>query len=202
MMLDAVLASGNPGKFKEMQELFRKQFRLISMSEFNLDPAEETGTTFEENALIKARAAAAQCGLPALSDDSGLEVDALNGAPGVFSARYAGRNADSSANIRKLLAELGSVAPPHRSARFRCVLALVTPGGERAPLIAHGVWEGSIAQRPQGSGGFGYDPVFLDRDSGKCAALMSRGEKGCISHRGAAARKLRTLVEIGRNAAG
>lgn len=175
---------------------------MIAMSELNLDPAEETGATFEENALIKARAAAAQCGLPALSDDSGLEVDALNGAPGVFSARYAGRNADSSANIHKLLGELGGVAPPHRSARFRCVLTLVMPDEEHAPLIAHGVWEGSIAQRPQGSGGFGYDPVFLDRDSGQCAALMSRGEKGCISHRGAAARKLRALVDAGRNAAG
>lgn len=199
-MLTAVLASGNSGKLKELKELFRGRLRLLAMSELNLDPAEETGATFEENALIKARAAVAQCGLPALGDDSGLEVDALGGAPGVFSARYAGRNADSGANVRKLLAELGGVSAPHRSARFRCVLALAGPGGEDAPLIAHGVWEGSIAQRPQGSGGFGYDPVFLDQGSGKCAALMSREEKGRISHRGAAARQLRALAETGRNA--
>ena len=195
----AVLASGNPGKLRELQALFAEQLLLIAMDELNLEAAEETGATFEENALIKARAAAAQSGLPALSDDSGLEVDALGGAPGVFSARYAGSNADSRANIRKLLAELSDVDPAQRSARFRCVLALVAPGEEVSALSAHGVWEGSIALSPQGGGGFGYDPVFVDRASGKCAALMSGEEKGRISHRGAAARKLRALIEGGRH---
>lgn len=194
---NAVLASGNPGKLRELQELFRGQLHLTAMSELGLEGAEEIGATFEENALIKARAVAAQSGRPALSDDSGLEVDALGGAPGVHSSRYAGEGANSGANIRKLLTELEGVEAEGRTARFRCVLVLATPGDGSPPLIAHGVWEGRVAQLPEGSGGFGYDPVFLDGQTGKCAALMSREEKGRSSHRGSAARKLRALIDAG-----
>ena len=191
---EAVLASGNPGKLRELQELLSGHLQLISMRELGLRAAEETGSTFEENALIKARAAAAQSGLPALSDDSGLEVDALGGAPGLFSSRYAGAGASARANIEKLLAELKGVAAEQRSARFRCVLALVMPGDDPPPLIVDGIWEGRIAERPRGRGGFGYDPVFVDGRSGKCAALMSSAEKGRTSHRGSAARQLRRLL--------
>lgn len=191
---EAVLASGNPGKLRELQELLSGRLHLISMRELGLRAAEETGSTFEENALLKARAAAAQSGLAALSDDSGLEVDALGGAPGVFSSRYAGAGASARANIEKLLAELKGVAEKDRSARFRCVLALLMPGDDPPALIVDGVWEGRIAERPRGRGGFGYDPVFVDGRSGKCAALMSSAEKGLASHRGSAARQLRRLL--------
>ena len=191
----ALLASGNPGKLRELRELLRGRLRLIAMSELSLQAAEETGSSFEENALIKARAVVQQSGLPALSDDSGLEVDALGGAPGVYSSRYAGAGESAQANIDKLLAELKGVAAENRTARFRCVLALATPGDKPPPLIVHGVWEGRIAQRPEGRGGFGYDPVFLDGQSGKCAAEMSSTEKGQRSHRGSAARRLRRLLD-------
>lgn len=190
----AVLATGNPGKLRELQRLLGKRLRLTAMSDLGLEPAEETGATFEENALIKARAAARQSGLAALSDDSGLEVDALGGAPGVFSARYAGPRAGARENIGKLLAAMQGVAEEERTARFRCVLVLAMPNDDPPPLIARGVWEGSIARRPGGSGGFGYDPVFLDGTSGKCAALMSGAEKERLSHRGRAARQLQRLL--------
>ena len=191
----AVLASGNPGKLRELQRLLGGRLRLTAMSDLGLEPAEETGATFEENALLKARAAAQQSGLAALSDDSGLEVDALGGAPGVYSARYAGPRAGARANITKLLAAMQGVAEEDRTARFRCVLVLAMPKDGPPPLIVRGVWEGSIAQRPTGSGGFGYDPVFLDGASGKCAALMSVAEKERRSHRGRAARQLQRLLD-------
>lgn len=191
----AVLATGNPGKLRELAGLLEGQLRLIGMQELGLEAAEETGSTFEENALLKARAAAEQSGLPALSDDSGLEVDALGGEPGVHSARYAGAGANTEANIRKLLSSLEGVPAAGRTARFRCVLVLVAPGDGPAPLIAGGVWEGRIAERAQGLGGFGYDPVFVDGQTGRCAAAMSAEEKGRRSHRGQAARKLVRLLE-------
>ncbi len=194
--LKAVLASGNRGKLRELEELLEGRIRLTAMSELGLVAAEETGKTFEENALLKARAVVEQSVLPALSDDSGLEVDALDGAPGVYSARFAGPAGDSLANNARLLAELKGVPPELRTARFRCVLVLAYPGDDPLPLIAQGVWEGQIAGRAQGSGGFGYDPVFLDRQSGKCAALMTRAEKGLKSHRGSAAQQLLQLVAI------
>ena len=190
----AVLASGNPGKLRELQELLGGQLRLTAMDDLRLRAAEETGSTFEENARIKACAVMRQSGLPALSDDSGLEVDALGGAPGVFSARYAGADGSARANIEKLLTELEGVGPENRTARFRCVLVLAMPGDDPPPLVVHGVWEGRIVDWPQGLGGFGYDPVFLDGHSGKCAALMSSEEKGLRSHRGSAARQLRRLL--------
>lgn len=190
----AVLASGNRGKLRELRELLGEQVRLIDMRELGLVAAEETGSSFEENARLKAFSAAGQSGLPALSDDSGLEVDALGGAPGIYSSRYAGDDGNARANIRKLLKDLEGVPAGNRTARFRCVLVLVTPDNEQAPLIAEGVWEGRIAARPEGHGGFGYDPVFLDERTGKCAALMSAAEKGQASHRGRAARELVRLL--------
>lgn len=189
-----VLASGNPGKLRELQALLKGHMRLIDMRRLGIEAAEETGSSFEENARLKACAAAEQSGLPALGDDSGLEVDALGGAPGVYSARYAGTEADAQANIRKLLRNLKGVPAENRTARFRCVLVLATTGNPNPPLVAEGAWEGRIAERPEGHGGFGYDPVFLDARSGKCAALMSAGEKGRRSHRGIAARELLRLL--------
>ncbi|MCY3940806.1 MAG: RdgB/HAM1 family non-canonical purine NTP pyrophosphatase [Gammaproteobacteria bacterium] len=194
-MRSAVLASGNPGKLRELRELLKEQIRLIDMRELGLAAAEETGSSFEENARLKAFAAAAQSGLPALSDDSGLEVDALGGAPGIYSARYAGDDGNARANIRKLLKDLEGVPAGNRTARFRCVLVLATPDSEHAPLVAEGVWEGRIAERAEGRRGFGYDPVFLDRRTGRCVALMSAAEKGLKSHRGLAARELVRLLE-------
>ena len=173
-----VLASGNVGKLRELRELLRKQIRLIDMRELGLVAAEETGSSFEENARLKAFAAAEQSGLPALSDDSGLEVDALGGAPGIYSSRYAGDDGNARSNIRKLLMDLEGVPAANRTARFRCVLVLAMPDRQPAPLIAEGVWEGRIAERAEGRRGFGYDPVFLDEGTGKCAALMSAEGKG------------------------
>ncbi len=190
----AVLATGNQGKLLELQELLKGRLRLIAMRELGLEAAEETGSSFEENARLKACAAAEQSGLPALSDDSGLEVDALQGAPGVYSSRYAGAEGNARANIRKLLSSLDGVPAENRTARLRCVLVLATPGKEPPPLIAEGVWEGRIAASAQGSRGFGYDPVFLDGRTGRCAALMSPAEKGRRSHRGQAARILARLL--------
>lgn len=190
----AVLASGNQGKLRELRALLKERMRLIDMRQLGLEAAEETGSSFEENARLKACAAAEQSGLPALSDDSGLEVDALDGAPGVYSSRYAGTEGNAQANIRRLLRELRGVSAENRTARFRCVLVLVTPGDRHPPLMAEGVWEGRIAESPEGHLGFGYDPVFLDASSGKCAALMSAGEKGRRSHRGIAARELLRLL--------
>ena len=189
-----VLATGNPGKLRELRKLLGGQLCLTGMGELGLEAAEETGSSFEENARLKACAAAEQSGLPALSDDSGLEVDALDGAPGVFSARYAGAGGDAQANILKLLRNLEGVPGRKRTARFRCVLVLAGPGDEHPPLIAEGVWEGRIAERQEGQRGFGYDPVFLDARTGKCAALMSAAEKGRRSHRGSAARELARLL--------
>ncbi len=196
----AVLASGNPGKLRELRQLLKEQVRLIHMRELGLAAAEETGSSFEENARLKAFAAAAQSGLPALSDDSGLEVDALGGAPGIYSSRYAGDDGNAQANIRKLLKNLEGVPAGKRAARFRCVLVLATPDIEQTPLVAEGVWEGRIAERAAGHRGFGYDPVFLDGSTGKCAALMSAAEKGRRSHRGLAARELLRL--LGRQGGG
>ena len=191
---EVVLASGNRDKLRELRDLLKGQVRLIDMRKLGLEAAEETGSSFEENARLKACAAAEQSGLPALSDDSGLEVDALDGAPGVYSSRYAGEEANPQANIRKLLRSLEGVPAENRTARFRCVLVLVAPGDQRSPLVAQGAWEGRIAERPEGHRGFGYDPVFLDARSGKCAATMSAEEKGRRSHRGLAARELVRLL--------
>lgn len=194
-----VVATGNAGKLVEIRHaLDVPGWSFLSPAELGgvvLD-VEETGATFEENALVKACAYAAAFGRAALADDSGLEVDALGGAPGVRSARYAGEPADDAANNARVLSELAAVAAPGRTARFRCAIALYDPEG--GTLVAHGTCEGALAQAPRGSGGFGYDPLFLPAAApGRTMAELSLAEKGAISHRGAALRALRGLLAGG-----
>jgi XTP/dITP diphosphohydrolase len=191
---EVVLASGNAGKVRELQALLGPEWRVRPQSEFGVPPVDETGDTFLANALLKARHAARFTGLPALADDSGLEVDALNGAPGVRSARYAGPGADDVANNTKLLAALAGIADARRSARFRCVLVWVDGPDDDAPLVAEGTWEGRILPAPRGRGGFGYDPLFLDPVSGLAAAEMDPPAKNARSHRGQALARLRSLL--------
>jgi XTP/dITP diphosphohydrolase len=186
-----VLATGNRGKLAEFQQLLGDSgFDVLPQSQFGIEPPEETGTSFEANALLKARYAAGLTGLPALADDSGLEVDALGGAPGVYSARYAGAGATDALNTAKLLAALAATAAPQRTARFRCVIAFVHSADDPAPLLAQGCWEGRILDAPRGAGGFGYDPVFLDANSALSAAELDPAAKHARSHRGAALREL------------
>ena len=186
-----VLASGNAGKLVELRELLAGAgHALHAQSEFGVDDAEETGLTFVENAILKARHAARATGLPALGDDSGLCVDALDGAPGLYSARYAGTHGDARANIAKLLDALSGTADEGRSANFHCVLALLRHADDPQPVIAEGRWRGRIARTQRGSGGFGYDPVFIDPEHGCTAAELDPALKNRISHR---ARALATL---------
>jgi XTP/dITP diphosphohydrolase len=188
------VATGNAGKLREFRALLAGlPFEVVGQAELGVVAPEETGTRFVDNALLKARHAAAVTGLEALADDSGLEVDALGGAPGVFSARYAGEAADDAANNAKLIAALATVPPPLRSARYRCVLVLLGPGPDAAPLIAEGVWEGSILTSPRGSGGFGYDPYFWLPELGASAAELDPALKNRLSHRGRAFAALRAL---------
>lgn len=189
-----VLASGNTGKLAELRELLGEGFDLHAQSEFGVTDAEETGLSFIENAILKARHAARVTGLPALGDDSGLCVDALHGAPGLYSARYAGRHGDSEANIDKLLRELDGVADTERRARFVCVLALVRHADEPMPLVAEGVWEGRILPARSGNGGFGYDPVFFSPAHGCSAAELPTEVKNRDSHRGLALAQLRARL--------
>lgn len=194
-----VVATGNEGKLVEIRHaLDVPGWVFLSPDELGgavLD-VEETGATFEENALIKARAYAAAFGVAALADDSGLEVDALGGAPGVRSARWAGEPADDDANNARILSDLAGVPQSRRTARFRCAVALFDPEG--GTLVAHGSCEGSLADTPRGTGGFGYDPLFLpDATPGRTMAELSLTEKGEISHRGAALRALRELLLAG-----
>lgn len=167
---------------------------LTPQSRFAINGAEESGSTFTENALIKARHASRLTGLPAIADDSGLEVDFLKGAPGIRSARYAGDGASDADNIARLLEELAEAGEGERGARFRCVAVFVRSADDPEPLIAKGVWEGQIGKVPIGTKGFGYDPVFWDVEAGSTAAQLSSVEKNSRSHRGAAARKLRDLI--------
>jgi XTP/dITP diphosphohydrolase len=190
-----VLATGNRGKLREIQALLGAGWELVPQSELGVRPAPETGTSFTENALLKARQAAAQSGLPAIADDSGLEVDALHGAPGVRTARYAGPGAGDAENVDKLLAEMAHVPAGRRTARFRCVVAYVRNAADPQPLIAEGFWEGSVALSPRGLGGFGYDPVFEDPASGHTAAELPPSIKNARSHRGQAVRRLRQMLE-------
>jgi XTP/dITP diphosphohydrolase len=189
-----VLASSNAGKLREFGDLLGGLgIELVAQSELGITDADETGLTFIENALIKARHASRASGLPALADDSGLCVDALGGAPGLYSARYAGPGADDSANVARLLQELANVPDERRAAHFICVLALLRHADDPDPLIATGRWEGLIARTPAGVGGFGYDPVFVDPTLGATAAELSRDAKARCSHRGTA---FAALLEI------
>ena len=190
-----VLASSNAGKLAELRDLLGDAFALHAQSEFDVADADESGLSFVENAILKARHAARATGLPALGDDSGLCVDALDGAPGLYSARYAGTHGNSSANIDKLLRELDGVEDPNRSARFVCVLALVRHANDPQPLIAEGVWEGSILHARHGSNGFGYDPVFFSPAHGCSAAELDALVKHRDSHRGMALARLKKRLE-------
>jgi XTP/dITP diphosphohydrolase len=189
-----VIASSNAGKLAELRDLLGDGFDLHAQSEFGIEDADETGLSFVENAILKARHAARATGLPALGDDSGLCVDALHGAPGLYSARYAGTHGDSEANIDKLLRELDGVDDANRGARFACVLALVRDANDPQPLIAEGIWEGRILRERRGGNGFGYDPVFLDPENGVSAAELDPGIKNAISHRGRALAILRERI--------
>jgi XTP/dITP diphosphohydrolase len=191
-----VLASGNPGKLAELRALLAGTgIEVVSQGELGIGDIEETGLSFVENALLKARHAARESGLPALADDSGLCVDALDGAPGLYSARYAEPGADAGRNIDKLLAALDGVPDERRGARFCCVLALLRHPHDPQPLIAEGVWEGRILHAPRGEGGFGYDPVFLDPSSGLSAAELDPARKHGLSHRGQALARLRGRLQ-------
>lgn len=192
---EIVLASGNAGKVRELQALLGPEWRVHPQSEFGVQSVPETGDTFLANALLKARHAALCTGLAALADDSGLEVDALGGEPGVRSARYAGPAADDAANNRKLLTALQGVPEAQRTARFRCVLVWVRGPDDEAPLVAEGTWEGRILSAPRGRAGFGYDPLFLDPDTGLAAAELEAAAKNARSHRGRALAGLRVALE-------
>ena len=192
-----VLASGNAGKLREFSELLGPSgFELVRQSEFGVTPPPETGTTFLENALIKARNAAQLSGLPAIADDSGIEVDALGGAPGVFSARFAGEDASDEANLAKLLAALEGLPPEKRTARYRCVIVFVDSALDARPLVGEGAWEGRIIAARRGTGGFGYDPSFVPVGETRTVAEMPAAEKNLQSHRGQPMRAF--LAQLGR----
>lgn len=179
-----VLATSNLGKVAEFQQLLAPySMQIVPQSEFDLPSIEETGLTFVENAILKARFAAAQTGLPAIADDSGLEVDALNGAPGIYSARYAGEHGNFVANCYKLLADLAAVSMEQRTARFQCVLVYLRHALDPAPLIAQGTWEGLILTELRGSKGFGYDPLFYVPSHNCSAAELEPNVKNQLSHR-------------------
>ncbi|KJZ02848.1 XTP/dITP diphosphatase [Pseudoalteromonas piscicida] len=184
-----VLATGNQGKVRELSAMLNQyDIEVLPQSDFNVPEVAETGTTFVENAIIKARHAAKISGLPAIADDSGLEVDALNGAPGVYSARYAGANADDQKNIDHLLAALGEQT--ERSARFWCVLVYMRHADDPTPIICQASWEGEITTTQQGREGFGYDPIFKVQGLDCTSAELTKEEKNAISHRGQALKQL------------
>ncbi|MBD8642195.1 RdgB/HAM1 family non-canonical purine NTP pyrophosphatase [Stenotrophomonas sp. CFBP 13724] len=187
-----VLASHNAGKLKEMQAMLAElPLQILSAADAGVGDVPETGLTFVENALIKARAACQASGLPALADDSGLIVDALGGAPGLYSARYAGSPTDDAANNAKLLADLHGVPADQRTARFFAVIVLLRHATDPQPLVCEGSWEGVILDAPRGSNGFGYNPVFLDPRHGLTAAEMEPALKNTLSHRALALQQLK-----------
>jgi XTP/dITP diphosphohydrolase len=190
-----VVASSNRGKLLEIREVLAGlELELVAQTELGIADADETASTFVENALLKARHAARASGLPALGDDSGICVDALNGAPALYSARYAGAHGDAGANIDRLLSALLDVPDPERSAHFYCVVVLLRSADDPAPLIAEGRWDGRILHAPRGSGGFGYDPVFFDPLLETGAAELDPRIKNQVSHRGQALARLRDLL--------
>ena len=190
-MQKTVLATGNAGKVAELAGLLADfGLDVVAQTSLGVEPAEETGLTFIENALLKARHAARVTGLPAIADDSGLAVDYLGGAPGIYSARYAGPDAGDRQNLEKLLAALQGVPEERRGASFHCVLVYLRHADDPIPLVCHGSWRGVIGSAPAGQGGFGYDPVFMLPSLGLTAAELSREEKQRISHRGQALTKL------------
>jgi XTP/dITP diphosphohydrolase len=186
-----VLATGNAGKLREMRAILAPwHVEVRPQAEFTTESAAETAVTFIENALLKARFASRHAQLPAIADDSGLEVDALDGAPGVRSARYAGPTADDEANNRKLLEVLADMPTESRTARYRCVMVFLRSAEDPAPVVAEAQWEGRIAHEPRGDAGFGYDPLFVVDATGRTAAELPAAEKDRLSHRGHALRAL------------
>ncbi len=191
-----VLATGNQGKVRELDAILTQlDIEIVPQSEFNVPEAEETGLTFVENAIIKARNASAHTGLPAIADDSGLEVDYLKGAPGIYSSRYAGVDANSQDNVKKLLATMKDVPDEERSARFQCLLVLMEHDKDPTPLICQGSWEGRILHQQQGDGGFGYDPVFYVPTHDCASAELTPEVKNQLSHRGQALRQLAAAMK-------
>lgn len=199
-MQKVVLATGNKGKVAELSAMLKPfALEIIPQTELSVSDADETGLTFVENAILKARHAALLTGLPAIADDSGLAVQALAGAPGIYSARYAGAATTDARNIEKLLAELSKVPVPARQAAFHCVLVYLRHAADPTPLICHGSWAGEIALTPAGNGGFGYDPVFYLPTLGKTAAELLPAEKQQLSHRGKALRHLLQQLTLQQN---
>ena len=192
-----VMASSNPGKLREINQILGNLgMEVLPQSDFGIPDAEETGLTFVENSILKARHAAQLTGLPAIADDSGLEVDALNGAPGIYSARYSlgpggsGTGATDENNLRKLLADLKDVPEEKRTARFQCLMVFMSHAQDPTPLICQGIWEGRILFEPRGEGGFGYDPIFYVPSKGCTSAELAPEVKNSLSHRGQALKKL------------
>ncbi len=191
MARKVILATNNAGKAKELNAMLSGlDMEIVSQASLGVPEAEETGLTFIENAILKARNAAAHAKLPAIADDSGLEVDALEGAPGIHSARYAGLPSNDRANLEKLLKAMQDVPDIGRSARFRCVIVYLKHAMDPAPLVTEGVWEGSILRAPKGSNGFGYDPVFWVPEKGCSSAELPSEVKNQLSHRGQALARL------------
>ena len=200
MTRELVLASDNRGKLNELTALLSDSgFSVVGQGTLGVTPAEETGATFVENAILKARNAALQTGHPAIADDSGLEVNALNGAPGVYSARFAGDHASDSDNVTKLLSRLEKIPWEDRNARFRCLMVYLRRADDPAPLICEGTWSGVVTKAPSGQNGFGYDPIFWVPDEGCTAAELDSERKNGLSHR---ARALRMLMERLKESAG
>ena len=198
MKREIVVASANPGKLREFSQLFSDwQIRVLPQSEFAVPAVAETGTTFAENALLKARHGARHAHRPVIADDSGIEVDALNGEPGIYSARYAGEGATDAENLALLLRNIALAGARRPAARFRCVVAYVRGPDDSEPLVAQGIWEGYIVDKPAGNNGFGYDPVFHVPGHGCTSAELPPAVKNSISHRGKA---LRNLVELMKEA--
>lgn len=200
MIPKIVLASSNAGKLREFQQLLAScGVEVLPQSDFHVSDAEETGLTFVENAILKARHACIETGLSAIADDSGIEVDALNGRPGIYSARYSGPGASDARNNEKLLQELIGIPADQRSARYHCVLAFMRHAQDPTPILCHGTWEGKILTAPCGEGGFGYDPLFFVPTHNCAAAELDKAEKNRISHRGKAmAELLLNLEKLGK----
>lgn len=195
-MQKIVLASNNRGKVRELGEMLAAlDMEVVPQAEFDIEDADETGLTFVENAIIKARHAAELSGLPAIADDSGLEVDALNGAPGIYSARYAGPGANDEKNLAKLLDALKDVPEEKRTARFQCLLVYMRHAEDPTPIICQGTWEGMITTEPHGENGFGYDPVFYVPQHGCTSAELTPEQKNALSHRGQAICQLVSVLK-------
>lgn len=195
-MQKIVLASNNAGKVREINQILAGlDFEVVPQAEFDIPEADETGLTFVENAILKARHAAQLSGLPAIADDSGLEVDALQGAPGIYSARYAGVGASDADNLNKLLDALQGVPTAERTARFQCLMVFMRHGEDPTPLICQGTWEGRILETAQGENGFGYDPIFYVPERDCSSAQLDADTKNSLSHRGKALKQLLAAMQ-------